>query len=461
MPESKQRIAFISMLVSGGLAAAKFVAAALTGSLGLLSEALHGLIDFGSTIVTWFAVRWADEPADSDHHFGHAKIESVAALFTTVLLVLTALGVAFEAVRRLWAGEHTVDVSWWAVGLLALSIVVDFNRSRALSRAAKETSSHALAADALHFSSDMWSSLAVIIGLVLVWYGVSWADSAAALVVSAMIGHAGLSLARDSLATLIDRAPEGVAEQVRKLAEEHQGVLNVAQLRVRPAGAETFVNLVVDAPRTLPITEVVEIKRDLTQQIAAAIPRADVSLTVNPVALDSETAFDKIALIARHQGLAIHHLVVQDIAGRLAVSFDLEVDGAMSLRDAHDRATKLENDVRDSLGPDIEVESHIEPLPERLLGGTPASPVDARKVETQLKRLVAKQRLISDLHNVRVRFTDGGLAVHYHCRLPPQTNVNKVHETVDRIEDALKAANPLIWRVVAHTEPVGEAKHRL
>jgi cation diffusion facilitator family transporter len=259
----KQRVALWSMGASGVMSAIKITAALITGSLGVLSEALHSVIDFGATIVTVFAVRWADQPADDEHHFGHAKIESVAALLETALLFVTAIFIAYHAVMRLYEGHEPVTVQWWVIALLVVSIVVDLNRSSALKRTAKATSSEALAADAAHFQSDMWSSAAVLIGLGCVWAGIAWADSVAALCVCGVIVHIGWTLGGKTLNTLLDTAPQGLTEAVRRAALSQNGVLAVSQLRMRPAGATLFVDLGLDVPRTLPLTKATRLRANL------------------------------------------------------------------------------------------------------------------------------------------------------------------------------------------------------
>ena len=266
----KKRVALISMVASGGLSLAKFVAALLTGSLGMLSEAIHSLVDMTATIVTWFAISWGDKPADHDHHYGHAKIENVAALFESFLLVGTAIFIAYEAIKRLLNGHADVEVTWWATAILIISMFIDFNRSRALRKTAKATSSAALAADAQHFEADMWSSLAALIGLVGVWYGWQWTDAVAGLLVSIFIATIGWKLGRQTIATLLDKAPEGATVDIRRLAEHMSGVLRVEQLRVRPVGSALFVSLTADVPRMMAITDIVALKDNLARETAGA-----------------------------------------------------------------------------------------------------------------------------------------------------------------------------------------------
>ncbi len=457
----KQKVALLSFFASLALAIAKFVAALLSGSLALLSEAFNSLLDCGATALTLFAVRMADKPADKEHPYGHAKVESVSALIQTGLLFAVCAWVAYESITRLLGGSHEVTLSWWLFAILLASVAIDFNRSRALAKVAKETSSDALAADALHFRADMWSSAAVLAGLVLVGAGFVWGDSVAALIVSGFIANAAYHLGANTLNTLLDAAPEGITALVEEVAEGTDGVLNVSRVRARPAGSTVFVDLAVDVPRTLPAPSQEKLREVLTARIREEIKDVDLALQLVPVALDTETAFEKVTHVAAGHGLLIHHLTVQDLENRLAVSFDLEVDGSLSLEAAHELATALEDDIRDGLGGHVEVESHIEPISPRLIEGREPPKAKVKSVTAVLNRLARKEKLLTDLHNIRIRQTELGLFVHYHCRFAPRIKVEAVHGTVDRVEIALMKAVPGIQRVIAHAEPIGRATHKL
>ncbi len=458
----KQSVALVSMLASAVLAGAKFIAALSTGSLGILSEAIHSVIDFGTTIVTFFAVRWGDRPADEEHHYGHAKIESVAALIATGLLFLTTGWIAWEAIDRLIGGTHQeIDVTWWAIAIIAGSILIDFNRARALKRVASKTSSEALEADALHFSSDMWSSIVVLLGLGAVWLGIPAADSIAALVVSVFIAYAGWELGARTLNTLLDAAPAGATEIIRGLVENIHGVLAIKSIRLKPAGATMFTSIVVEVARTMPIDEIVKTKDAIHQAVQDRFPNADITVTANPVALDNETVFQKVMLIATRRNLAIHHLTVQQIGERLAVSFDLEVDGSTPLGEAHDTATALEEAIRLELGSDVEVESHIEPQPERMLRGQEAPSGLTAQVTHALMDLASAHPRLTDIHSIRLRKTEEGLFLHYHCRCSPAETVEHIHQDIDRVEAGLKDRFGDIRRVIAHAEPLGAKRHAL
>ncbi len=449
------------MAVSAGLAAVKFVAAMATGSLGLLSEAFHSLTDVGATVITLVAVSFSDRPADAEHHFGHAKIESLAALLEIILLCGVVAYFTYESLSRLSSGTHGVDVTWWAIAILVASIALDYNRSKALSRVAEETSSGALAADAIHFKSDMLGSAAVLVGLGLVWLGVPWGDSAATLVVAGSIAVLTWRLARQTIATLLDAAPEGVSQTIRTMLENRPEVLSVRQLRVKPAGPVHFISVIVEVPRTLRLDEIAKLQQSLEEEVHDLFPASDVMMSAIPVALDTETVFDKVHLLASQSGHMIHHLTVQDVDGKTAVSFDIEFDGAKTLLQAHAEATDLETAIRQSLGGDVEVESHIEPLPSRALAGHAANPSDYTRISAAINQSARDETTMSDIHNVRVRFTDGGYFVHYHCRFADDTPVEQAHNAIDRVEQRLVTKLPAIKRVVAHAEPLGAKPHPL
>jgi cation diffusion facilitator family transporter len=366
----KEKAALVSIGASAGLTAAKAAIGLLTGSLAILSEAGHSLIDLAATVLTYFAVRISGKPADAEHQYGHGKVESVTALVETAFLFVLGAIVVFEAAQRLLA-ERTVAVEATpaAFFVIAASIAVDFLRARALDRVAKRTMSQALEADALHFRSDMVSSIAVLVGLIGVALGYLRADAAAAIVVAIFICVAGWRLGRRTIDTLTDTAPAGVSERIAAIARSVPGVVAVERVRARHGGAVLFVDLGVGVSRTLPLDRVAAIKERATRAIRAAMPEAEVTITTEPRALDDETVRERVILIARNRGLAVHHVAVQAIADRLSVSTDLEVDGTLALAAAHDIASRLEESIREELGPNVEVETHIEPLLAVVLAG--------------------------------------------------------------------------------------------
>jgi cation diffusion facilitator family transporter len=456
MQAEKERVALGSVAVSAGLTIAKAVVGLASGSLAILSEAAHSLIDLAATTMTYFAVRLSGKPADAEHHYGHGKIESVAALIETGLLFVLAVAVIVEASRRLAGpGGHAVEASLAAFAVIALSIVVDFFRSRLLYRVAAATASEALEADGLHFRSDMWSSIAVIIGLAGVKLGLPWADNAAAIVVAAFVCLAGFRLGRRTVDTLTDTAPEGVAERIAAAGRRVPGVVAVEWVRARPVGPSLFVDVAVAVSRTLPLDRVAAIKDEVARAIRAELPNAEPTITTNPRALSDETVLERVMVIARNRGLAVHHVTVHAIAGRLAVSLDLEVDGALGLQAAHDVASGLEQAVRAELGPEVEVETHIEPMQTSGTAGRDTPGARVKEVRDALAAIAAEAGFIGEVHDVRVRETADGEIVNFHCRVDPALTVHEVHEKVDEVERGLRRKWPSLKRVIGHAEPRG------
>jgi cation diffusion facilitator family transporter len=457
MQELKERVALTSVGVSAGLTAAKAVVGLASGSLAILSEAAHSLIDLAATSMTYFAIRISGKPADAEHHYGHGKVESVAALIETGLLFVLSVVVIVEAGRRLaGAREHAVEATTAAFIVIAVSILVDFFRSRLLYRVAAQTSSEALEADGLHFSSDMWSSLAVLIGLAGVAAGFPWADSAAAIVVAVFVCLAGWRLGRRTVDTLTDTAPEGIAERIATLGRRVPGVVAVERVRARPVGPNLFVDVALAISRTLPLDRVTAIKDEVARAIRAELPNAEATIITNPRALDDETVLERIMVIARNRALAVHHVTVHAIGGRLAVSLDLEVDGALGLSAAHEVASGLEQAVRAELGPEVEVETHIEPLQTDRAAGRDTPPGRVAEVRAALADLSAQIGLVGEVHDVRVRATADGEIVNFHCQVDPSLTVHEVHEKVDEVERGLRRRWPSIKRVIGHAEPRAE-----
>ena len=453
-PTLKQRAAAASIGASTILAALKLSAGMVSGSLALLSEGAHNTIDIGASALTLFAVREADKPADADHPFGHAKIEAVAALAETGFLAALSIVVAIQAIGRIRGAGAAVDVGAFAIGAIVCSIVVDLVRWRALTRVARLTSSHALSADALHYSSDLISSVLVLTGLAATRAGYPHADAFAALGVAGFIAAAGYRLGRSTIDALVDRAPEGLTDAIRALVLHETSVAGIEAIRLRPSGAKIVGDVIVSVSRTLPLERVAAIKADLQGRIARRWPEAELTITANPLKLDDETILERVLVIAARRGLPVHHVTIQDIEGRKAVALDLEVDRSMSLGDAHRLASELEDAIAEEIGEGVEVETHIEPA-EREARGQLAEPDLARRIAASLAATAAEQGRLRDIHDVRVRETPGGVIVLFHCRVDPATPVETVHDAVDSLERSVREAFPEARRVVGHAEPAG------
>ncbi len=440
-----------------------------TGSLGVLSAALDSSLDLVATIITYLSVRVSDRPADADHTYGHGKVENFAAFAQTGLLLLTALYVIWEATQRLFYREVHVQPSLLAIGILLVAMGIDVVISRALMRVAREHSSEALEADALQFSTDVWSTLVVILGIVAVWVGerigVAWlryADPLAALAVAGAVIWVAAQLGRRTLDALLDAAPRGLQQRVSRAVEEMDGVLATERVRVRRAGNRHFVDVTISVPRAASFEQVHAISDAVERRVAEIVP-ADVMVHMEPRAQPGEHLFDAIRAAAQRLGLAIHELSANQLDAHLFIELHLEVDEQLSLREAHRRASALEDAIRQlpALGPgagprDAVINVHIEPLGTHIASGDQAV-VEmrelARDVESFVNTLSAEFHELADCHEVRVRQVERKILVSCHCTMDGNLPITAIHDVTAALEDRVREKFPQIARVTIHPEP--------
>ena len=282
MEHEKNRVAFVSVVAAIFLTLLKIVVGVMTGSLGILSEALHSGLDLVAAVITWVSVRISDKPADKQHQYGHGKVENVSALMETILLLIACVWIVWEATRRLTTGNTGIEVNVWAYVVVITSIIVDVTRSRALSRVAKKYNSQALEADALHFSTDIWSSAVVLLGLVCAQFGFFFADSVAALVVALIVVVISCRLGKRAIDALTDSAPEETVRQVESMLAEFPEVKRFHNLRIRTAGADTFIKVNIHLDPKLSLHEVHRICDRIEKMIDSRIPRSETFLHAEP-----------------------------------------------------------------------------------------------------------------------------------------------------------------------------------
>jgi cation diffusion facilitator family transporter len=283
MEKEKQRVALWSVIAAVFITGFKFVVGILTGSLGILSEALHSLFDFVAVVITYFTVGMADKPADKKHHFGHGKVENLSALVQTVLLFVTCIWIFYEGISRLVSGNFHIEVTIWSYVVVVSSIVIDFFRSRALMRVAKKYNSQALEAGALHLSTDIWSSAAVLVGLLCVdFLDFPYADPIAALMVACIVLYICYQLGKRAIDVLLDHAPKQSVEYIETILNEHSEIKQYHNLRVRASGADTFITFNIHIKPNTPFREIHRFCDHLEKDIKEKIPRSEVFIHPEP-----------------------------------------------------------------------------------------------------------------------------------------------------------------------------------
>ena len=292
MEKEKNKVAFVSVIAAIFLTCFKLVIGLITGSLGILSEALHSGLDLVAAVITLFAVRVSNKPSDDDHHYGHGKIENFSALIETLLLFITCFWIIFEATHRIASGkglELTTTETIFSLLVVTTSIIIDVWRSRKLLKVAKKYKSQALEADALHFATDVWSSSVVLIGIICVkiyeWTNLQvffYADSVAALIVAIIVVHVCWTLGKKAIDALLDKAPVKESEDIKEIITNFQDVINYHDLRVRNSGHLLFVEATIHVDPTLCLIDAHNISDNLEKRIIKYDEYVMVSIHVEP-----------------------------------------------------------------------------------------------------------------------------------------------------------------------------------
>jgi cation diffusion facilitator family transporter len=463
---AKRSAALFSVVAAFGVTLLKLITGLLTGSLGMLSEAAHSGIDLIASAITFFSVQVSDRPADADHTYGHGKIESLSAAIETVLMLASCIWILTEAIHRILFREHlSLRFSIWPFAVLILSIVVDYTRSKKLQTIALEHNSEALAADAVHFRTDIWASLAVLLGLAATFAGqrlhipaLELADPIAAIIVSAIILYVTYKLARTTIDALTDATPPEARAQTRDLMRDLSsidGVLSVERVRTRRSGPSYFADLTLGMPRNLTFQRSEQITVAATEAVRRHLPGADVVVHSIPTASLAESVHDRIRAVASRSNLAIHDVSVQEYNHQLHVEQHLEVDETMSLRAAHTLVTQLEFEMRREIPEISSILTHIESEPATI--ERPVSLERDRQLEVRLRRAAIAFPEILDIHEVLVTRThhhgSDRIQVNCHCTLPDDLPMSQVHAIITALEGAFKLDAPEVSRLLIHPEP--------
>ena len=458
MRAEKRAVAGNSVVAAVLITTAKIAVGVTTGSLGILSEAAHSALDLIAALLTYFSVGVSDKPADADHQYGHGKVENFSAFVETGLLLITTVWVIYEAMVRLFFRRVDVEPSVWAFVVMLISMAVDWWRSQALGRIATKYQSQALEADALHFSTDVWSSGVVILGLALILLGrlyhLDWllrADPIAALFVAGVIVSVSWRLARRTVDALLDAAPAGVRAQITDAVARVDGVLEVGRVRIRRAGNHYFADLSVGLARTVTFQRSEQLVAAVTAAVHNILPEADVTVQPLPRAQGSENIFDRIRAVATRHNLNVHDISVQDLAGRLHVEQHVELDERLSLKTAHDQVTELEADMRHEVPEIADILTHIESEPATIETGDEL--VRDAELERRLKRAASQFPEIVDMHDVQIKKVRGRLYVSCHCTFSDDLPLARVHDIQTDLEIHFKQDAPELFRVLIHPEP--------
>jgi cation diffusion facilitator family transporter len=458
MRAEKRSVAGNSVIAAVGITVLKMVVGLTTGSLGILSEAAHSGLDLIAATVTLFSVRVSDKPADADHQYGHGKVENFSAFIETGLLLLTCVAIIYEAIKRLFFHHVEIEPTLPAFLVMFVSMGVDFWRSRLLGRIAEKYDSQALQADALHFSTDIWSSGVVAFGLGLVLVGrnlgISWlidADPVAALFVAGVIMFVSTRLARRTVDALLDTAPPGARGKIMGALRNVEGLLEVDSVRIRRAGNRYFADVSVGLARNVTFQKSGQVADEVTRAVNHVLPNTDVVVHSVPRPASAENIFDRVRAVATLHNLNVHDVSVQDLHGQLHVEQHLELDENMPLKQAHDQVSVLESEIRTEIPEIASILTHIESEPGTIEAGEQIE--RDSQLEAKLKGVANSFPEILDMHDIEVKRVRDHVYFSCHCTFPDELPLSRVHDISTALEIRFKQQAPELFRVLIHPEP--------
>ena len=451
----RQRTAAVNVAAAALLIAIKLVTGLVTGSLAFIAEAAHSATDLVAALLTLFAVRVAVRPPDREHHYGHGKAEHLGALGESAFLMLVSLFIAFESIRRLASdgGSH-VDVTWWAFAVLGVVIALDATRAVTSLRASRRTGSAALAANALHFASDLAGSLAVLVGLLFVNAGHQDADAVAALFVAALVVIAAIRLAKRSIDVLMDRAVADADDRIRAALAQTDEHVEVRRVRVRQAGGRSFVDLVVGVPMDTGVRQAHTVADSIEEVVERALGGADVIVHVEPT--EAEGGIRERATAAASaipEVREVHNIRVMRLPDAYELSLHVKLPRELSLDEAHGVVERLEERVRSEVPELRTVHTHIEPLARTDWASTPATEDTA----TERAAIMSAVKRFTGTDPLDVTFRDGeqGRVALVTVSLPGEQPLPSAHQHAGAIEEAVRERCPDLADVIVHTEPMG------
>jgi len=449
----KRRIAFYSVLVGVILTSTKLTAGLMSGSLGILSEALHSFLDLGAALITYFSVRISSRPPDSAHQYGHGKVENMSALAEAFLLFVTCAWIIYEAVRRLTGKVVHVEASVLAFAVMIFALILDVLISQVLYRGAKKYSSQALEADALHYSSDILSSAVVIAGLIGVRFGLKWLDPIAALGVALLVIIASYRLSRRAVEELLDRAPPGIDKKIIEHLGAVSSNIKVEKIRVRRSGPSTFVDMVVSAHRLTPLSRGHELADEIEAEVKKIVPDSDVLVHLHPTS-DGETITDAIRAVANRfeQIQEVHNMQIykEGENGKYFVSLHAKLAPSLSLEDAHAVMDNLESAIKNELPEVDHIETHIETADAPCNGSKRTlSPEKIRLLHKE----VLKDKRVKEMHDVVMHETKTGIIISCHVLIEKDLPLDEAHQVTTYVEEKIKSLFDSVSDVVVHAEP--------
>lgn len=452
----KLRVAYISLFAAIFIVTLKFFATLLSGSVGVLSELFHSSTDLIATMATIISVRYSAKPPDKDHHYGHEKIESFSALFQVFILLIMCAYLIYESIHRL-IYQPTVNISWFTFSVILICIFIDISRSRALMKVARETKSQALEADSLHFSSDVLSSIVVLIGMIFTYFDIyPIADPISAIIVSFIIIITTLSLTKRAFDSLLDKVPKELKEKLLKDITDIKGIEGIRSLRIRTTGSKYFIDMTILISRTRMFNETHEITIKAEKTIKNILPDADIIIHTEPIETKDETINDKIRMIIANEGYKCHDIFSHRIKNQIFTELHVEINYTKDLLKAHNDISELESIIKKEIPIINEIKIHLDE-PSEILYNTIDITVKSRDIISKVSDIIKSEINILDMKDFKVLKSGNKIRVSLTCIFDKNVPFDQVHDIVTHLESKiylhLKDFYQNLTNVIIHAEP--------
>jgi cation diffusion facilitator family transporter len=455
--KKKMNIARNSMYAAIFIVVIKFFATYLSGSLGVLSELFHSSTDLIATIATIISVKYSSKPPDEMHNYGHEKIESFSALFQVIILIGMCAYLIYESIERI-LNHIPVHISIFTFSVILICIFIDISRSRALMKVAKETKSQALEADSLHFASDIWSSVVVLIGMVFTYFNLSpFADPISAIIVSIIIIIATFRLTKRAFDALMDRVPPGLRERITKEINSMEGVEGIKIFRVRSSGSKIFIDMVILIARTKLFSRTHEIMDSVERKIKELAPNADIIIHSEPTETQDETINDKIRLIVNTEGFKCHDIFSHKMGSEIYTELHVEIDDTNDLNLAHKKISELEEKIKKNIPVISNINIHLDE-PSELLLDTIDITSKSKELIRNVENILKAKDYVKKFYDIKVIKSNDKLRVSLSCEFDKIFTFEEVHDKVTILESKIylniKELYPNLANVIIHAEPM-------
>jgi cation diffusion facilitator family transporter len=455
--KKKINVAFTSVIGAIFIVTVKTIATVQSGSLAVLSELFHSSTDFVAALATIIAIKYSSKPPDNVHHYGHEKIESFSALFQVFILVIMCGYIFYEAVDRI-IHPHELSLNVFTFGAILICIFIDFSRARALKRVAVETKSQALEADALHFSSDIWSSFVVIISMIFSYFNISRLfDPISAIIVAFIIIYATFNITRKALHSLMDGVPTGLTENIRKAVLTVNEVESLESLRVRTSGSKIFVDMKILVSRLLSFANTHGIINKVESEVKKIVPESDIVIHYEPIETNKETINEKIRLIVNDMGFKCHDIFSHKLDNEIFSEIHIEIDDIDDLNRAHDIVSEIEKSILKNIPLITKIKIHIDEPSEKIFETTDITS-KSEDLISKIHRIINNFDSKINCSESKIVETGGRIRILLTCVFENNLKFDDVHDKVTTIESKIysevKELYPNLSNVIIHAEPL-------